>query len=172
MPPISKRERPICDLVHSSALRSKIQPLARKCSGRRNSPSIILFPNFNNMFITENMHRLLTSTANLPANIRVWADIDPTQENLSDKFPMITHIDEYSEPHTHELGLWRHSYHIAVWCATKLEAMNYARIIREKLDRYSDTELLAVSIKRMSHSFDQTTQTNGIHLYFSIVTRE
>ena len=124
------------------------------------------------MFITENMHRLLTSTANLPANIRVWADIDPTQDNLSDKFPMITHIDEYSEPHTHELGLWQHSYHIAVWCATKLEAMNYARIIREKLDRYSDTELLAVSIKRMSHSFDHATQTNGIHLYFSIVTRE
>jgi len=124
------------------------------------------------MFITENMHRLLTSTPGLPANIRVWADIDPTQDNLSDKFPMITHIDEYSEPHTHELGLWRHSYHIAVWCATKLEAMNYARIIREKLDRYSDTELLAVSIKRMSHSFDHTTQTNGIHLYFSIVTCE
>lgn len=126
------------------------------------------------MIIAEKIHAILANNPRLPEsvrnNIHAWGGDD--EKEWEEKFPMITHIDISSSPHTNSLGIWRVEYQVSVWSLTKLEGRKIMQIILDILNRYHDADIEACSASSINTSYDTDTRTNGLHARFSMIFRE
>lgn len=123
--------------------------------------------------ILESIHSLLVSTDNIRESVggRVfaWGD-DGDAGDFGAKFPIITHTDLSTSPHTRALGFFESSYQVSAWSASRLDGKKIIQAIISRLDGYQNPKkgIFRVFFHSEHTSYDAITKTHGEHARFTI----